>query len=90
MKDYNYPIYYTDGTCVRCGHKTVIAINKFGKTETKHSPIYPLSFMKCTNCGTDYFIRWDDKDGNEFSLPVPVSFNYIDEFTEMLKSQQNQ
>lgn len=85
MKDYNYPIFYLDGTCVHCGHKNVNSINKFGRIE-KGNPIYPIYFMKCEKCGRSYFIRWDEDDNNEYTIPVPVSFNYIDEFIEILKS----
>lgn len=89
MKDFNYPIFYTDGTCVHCSKKSVVAINKMGRIDNSDSPIYPLHFMKCNNCGREYFIRWDD-DKEEFSKPIPVSFNYIDEFTDLLKNTLEQ
>ena len=84
MKDYDYPIFFSNGTCVHCGEeKSVITINKFG-IPSKNDSMYPISHMKCTKCGRVYYIRWDS-DNKDFDIPVAISKNYIDLFAKLIK-----
>lgn len=82
MKDYDYPIFFIDNTCVHCGAKDSInPINKFGYP-VKSNPIYPISHLKCKKCGREYFIRWEEDE--KFEQPIAISKNYIDLFAKVV------
>lgn len=87
MKDYKYPIFYIDRSCVNCGAKnSVIPINKFGYP-AKNNELYPMNIMKCKECGREYYIRWDKDEKDNYNEQIAVSFNEIDLFMECLKQR---
>lgn len=91
MRDYNYPIYFLDGTCINCGEKSIMSINKFDSIENENSPLYPIHKMVCSKCGREYGISWRSKkkDSTELDVPIPMSKNYIDEFILKVRNEQN-
>lgn len=91
MRDYNYPIYFLDNTCVNCGAKAVALINKFGYKENYNGALYPISKMVCSKCGREYFIRWkSSKKDNDLDFPIASSKNYIDRFIDNVKESNKQ
>ena len=65
--------------CVKCGHKTVNMIDKFDiTTRTK---FYPVTKMRCSHCGTEYYIKWiENESGNK--IPVCADVDSINQFKE--------
>lgn len=91
MRDYNYPIYFLDGTCIACGSPgSVVPINKFGNIEGENA-LYPIHKMVCRKCGREYGITWKSskKDSSELDTPIPMSRNYIDEFITNVQNELN-
>ena len=85
MRDYEYPIYFLDNTCVHCGgEQTIEAINKFGFKE-KTTNMYPISRMVCRKCRQEYFIKWkSSKRDQNLDVPIPSSRNNIDRFINIV------
>jgi hypothetical protein len=92
MRDHNYPIYFLNNTCIACGAKAVTPVNKFDKLDTSNKPLYPIYRLQCQRCYREYFIEWksSSEDSMELEIPVAVSKNCIDEFTERLTNEMKQ
>ena len=87
MREKNYPIYFLDNTCLECGAKAVVPINRFDKPERSQPPLYPIYKMRCQKCGTEYGIRWVPKEngGTELDVPIACSKRYINDFVENIR-----
>jgi hypothetical protein len=92
MRDYNYPVYFGNKTCVACGSNTLVPIDKMDNINTNPKPFYPIYKMRCRRCGREYFINWTSSTDNgaiDLSVPIAVSKNCIDEFIDFIEEELN-
>ena len=75
-----YPIYFLNNTCVHCGSKGSLFFIDSRNTKT-HQPVYPIEKIVCTNCKTEYFIKWI-KSHNDEMIPVCCSKDDIKDFED--------
>ena len=78
-KQIDYPIYFYDNTCVHCGAKAVVPIDKYDRPSK--SMIYPIKNLQCMKCNRRYFINWI-KDEDDNMIPVTSSKNEISLFED--------
>lgn len=84
IKMAEYPIYFTDNTCIKCGAKGSLRFLD-RKDHLVRDPIYQVSYIYCTKCGTKYYIDWLKK-GSNFSRPICVSKQFVSDIeSEMEK-----
>lgn len=64
-----YPIYYMDyRKCLKCGSMSVAPCDQRGINKQM---IYPVIYMKCSNCGEEFYIRWvEDLENPDKRIPV--------------------
>lgn len=79
MQEISYPVVFLSNICPHCGNPSLLFTNS--KNETTKNLIYSVNNIKCSNCKTDFFIKWITDPENEKKMkPVPIAFNIIDKF----------
>lgn len=64
MKNVIYPLYFETNECIHCGAKNLlIYVDNRGIT-TRH-PVYPVEYIKCLKCGTEYVPKWIMNENNK-------------------------
>ncbi len=66
--------------CVKCGKKAVEMFDKFNRPT--HTKLYPVTRMRCANCGAVYYIKWIDEDNNK--IPVCTDIDAINKFEDSI------
>ena len=62
MENIRYPVYFNNNTCVHCGKTNCLRFkDKYGNIVTKL--IYSATKIVCSKCGTEFDIKWIDKNG---------------------------
>lgn len=70
------PFYFEDyKICIHCASHNVKLIDKFDRV-TRNS-IYPLSKLRCADCGTEYYIKWIENEAGDL-IPVCCDDHDID------------
>jgi hypothetical protein len=64
---------------MHCGKDDVLKYEDL-RGELHSQMIYSTKSVKCTNCGTEYFIHWKDVDGT--MKPYYSDKNIIDDFSK--------
>jgi len=74
-----YPISFDDGTCPHCCTKGKLNyFDKYG--HQTNFDLYSISTIRCDNCGTEFFLKWDKEEEDDEFRYHPISFSNINEF----------
>ena len=77
-----HPFISNKNICMHCGKEDVLKYIDLHNEE--HSQmIYSTKSVRCTNCGTEYFIHWSDVDGE--MKPYYSDKYIIDDFSKNIR-----
>ena len=83
------PVLYSDPSCCPiCESKSVFGFNRMRKYQLSDiKPTTSINFLRCENCGAEFFPLWKDDGGEHKVYPATIDEinDFLNEFVQTIK-----